>query len=188
MRPMKKFTKFLFVGLACVGSGSLHAKEALDGYLALSGGMIRHMTASDQVNGKDTRYGGRLDFVRLQKNVALDFRFGNGLTYQDFGGAFKLFEHIAFTSSSATGLTLGAGIGAMYSKTGLTSVNRAFYETFAPVFGRLLFDFGFGMGLFFDAEYSAMFQRRFAEGTQSGTNQSISNRYYLGAGLAFSAL
>ena len=182
---MNRF-KLAFVGLLVLGSVSAHA-EALDGYVGLSGGLVKHMSTTDQIDGEDSRYSFRIDFVRLQRNVALDLRFGNGMSYQDWGGALKVFHHFAFSNATATGLSVGGGLGAMYSRAGLESTQNTFYEIFAPVFARVIFDMGLGFGLFLDAEYNAMFQRRFPGGEQAD-NSDIQNRYFFGAGIAIVAM
>lgn len=187
MGPMSKITKAIFfMGLGLGILPQAHA-EALDGYVGFGGGMIRHLGAADKVAGKDTRYGGRIDFVRLQKSVALDLRGASGLTYQDFGAAFKIFHHFQFSPSNATGISLGGGLGGMYSRSGFEGADESFYEIFTPVFARVLLDFGFGMGIYLDAEYAPMLQRRFTAGATSD-NRDIANRYYLGAGVAFGAM
>lgn len=180
------FTKIAFMGLFLGLSAQVRA-EALDGYVGISGGLIKHMDESDQVDGSDSRYGVRVDFVRVQKNVSLDLRLGNGMKYQDFGGAFKVFHHFAFSGSTATGLSVGGGIGAMYSKSGIEGSDEGFTEIFVPVFARIIFDMGLGFGLFLDAEYNAMFQRRFLDAAQSDS-RDVANRYFLGAGIAIVAM
>ncbi|HVJ65312.1 MAG TPA: hypothetical protein VM901_08660 [Bdellovibrionota bacterium] len=183
---MNKFTKLALVGLISGFSSQLRA-EALDGYIALTGGLIKHMSASDQSAGKASRYMGRLDFVRVQKNVALDLRFGSGMDYQDMGGAFKVFHHFAFSGSTATGISLGGGLGGMYSRAGVEGTNATFYELFSPVFARVIFDMGLGFGLLLDAEYNAMFQRRYPDGEVSD-NSKVANRFFFGAGIAITAM
>ena len=176
-------SKIALVGLFFATTSQLRA-EALDGYLGLSGGLITHMTPSEQASGS-TRYGARLDFVRVQKSVALDLRFGSGMDYQDMGGAFKVFHHFAFSGTTATGLSLGGGIGSMYCSGGIGDSDAAFYDLFAPVFARVIFDMGLGFGLFVDAEYNAVLKRTLVDG---GSGGNAGNRYFIGAGLAITAL
>lgn len=181
---MNQFAKFAVVCGLMVTALSARA-ESMDGYVALSGGMIRHMSTNDKVNNKDLRYGGRIDFVRLQKNIALDLRYGTGLDYVDYGAAFKLFHHFGFASTNATGLSMGVGFGGNYSS-GFEGQDVAFSEMFVPAFARILLDFGMGLGFVIEGEYNAVLSRQAVSGPDfpSGTL----NRYYIGAGLAISAM
>lgn len=176
-------SKLLVVGLFLSVSSGLRA-EGLDGYIGISGGMNKHLTASDT---KGSRYDVRIDFARLQKSIALDLRLGNGMKYSDIGGAFKIFEHFAFSDSTSTGVSLGTGLGATYSRAGVTGVDKSFYDVFVPAFARVMFDFGFGGGLFVDFEYQAMFMRRYPSGDVSDS-RDLAHRFYIGAGIAISAL
>jgi hypothetical protein len=186
MIRMTRFSKIAIMGLL-LGSTSQLRAEALDGYIALSGGITKHLDQSDQMAGKDSRMSVRLDFVRVQKSVALDLRFGTGMEYEDMGGAFKVFHHFAFSNSTSTGISLGGGIGGMYSRAGYSGSGETFYEMFIPAFARVIFDMGLGFGLFVDAEYNAMVQRRFTTGSQSDSS-AVNNRYFLGAGIAVTAM
>ena len=81
---MKKI--FLALGLAS-GFGATTAIHAdpIDGYLTTSFNYTNQF-ATGESGG---RYGGRLEFGRISRWVAMDFRYSTGLKYSDYGAMLK---------------------------------------------------------------------------------------------------
>jgi hypothetical protein len=114
-----------------------------------------------------------------------------GQDYSDFGGLFRIYKHWKFGAESSTGLSLGAGLGAMYSQgaTPLPDVKRqAFVDGIGAPFLRFIWDWGVGAGLAFDLEYQLVPLRYYTEDTETDNvedDQNLRQRVMLGVSLLF---
>lgn len=139
----------------------------------------------------------RFDFTRLAQWVSLDARlgFGNGVT--DYGGVIKFFHHwyLGDRASSATGFSLGAGLGAMAGKGdspivlagGIGSVaSRSFVDLIVHPFGRFLYDTGDGYGFFVDLGFDMVPLRVYKSGSPSREG-SFRNRVFIAVGFPIGA-
>lgn len=157
----------------------------LDGYVGL-GGAILHQFSSQE---EGTRQNIKVEFARLRKWISIDARVGLGQGYSDFGGLFRFYKHWKFDKDSATGISLGAGIGAMYSQ-GVSPVagegRKAFVDVIGAPFVRFIWDWGNGVGLGIDAEYQLVPYTMYTDdtGTDSVDDvRELRNRVFLGVSL-----
>ena len=125
----------------------------LDGFVGLGGGLVNQMTEEDGRGDADlagARNYVHVEFARLRKWVSIDLRAGFGKEYNDFGGLFRVARHWKFGSEAATGISFGAGVGAMYSsgirRTGSTE-RDAFVDCVGAPFVRYIWDWGNSMGV-----------------------------------------
>lgn len=159
----------------------------LDGYVGLGGALLQQFT--DEEAG--TRQNIKVEFVRLRKWISLDARVGLGNGYSDFGGLFRLYKHWKFDRESSTGISLGAGLGAMYSQgtSPLPGLERQpFIDAIGAPFIRYIWDWGNGMGISFDLEYQIVPIRNYTEDTEFDDvedDQTLRNRVLLGVSLLF---
>jgi hypothetical protein len=171
MRSLLSFLVFSSSTLSFVASA-----DPIDGYINTS----FDMNMRSKTNDSGTRVGGKIEFGRINRNFALDFRFAKGLDYSDFGFAPKLFgtwyfhEYFAFQGGAELGLSYSSGI----VKTGV--VKQSFSETFAGPFARLLFDSQRGVGVVLNVGYDYVFSRRYnstagADGRSDTTPASLIN-------------
>jgi hypothetical protein len=122
--------------------------EFLDGFIGVGGGATQHLTESNFTEeDRGLRQYAHLEFTRLRRWIALDVRAGFGQDYNDYGLLFKVYKHWRFSPKNSTGLSLGAGVGAMYSpkKTstpseGTTITRYAFVDLIGAPFARYMWD------------------------------------------------
>ncbi len=159
----------------------------LDGYVGLGGAFLQQF--SDEESG--TRQNIRVEFARIRKWISLDARVGLGQDYSDFGGLFRLYKHWKFDRESSTGISLGAGVGAMYSQgtTPAAGLDRQpFIDAIGAPFIRYIWDWGNGMGLSFDLEYQIVPMRMFTEDTETDNvedDKNLRNRVLFGMSILF---
>ncbi len=171
--------------LASFGSGGAMAQEAMTGYVAGGGAFVMHTQASE--SGSRLNY--KLEFARVVKNISAELRFGTGLNYKDYGGTLKGFWHFNFQdpTTSATGISLGLGAGAMHSGTGtvLTGM-RGFTDIVIHPFVRFLWDSRFNVGGVIEAGMDWVPYRTYT-GTGTTADSTTRLRFYVGAGIAIGA-
>jgi hypothetical protein len=159
----------------------------LDGYVGLGGGLVQQL--SDEEKG--TRQVIRVEFARLRKWISIDFRAGLGQDYSDFGGLFRIYKHWKFDNESSTGLSFGAGLGAMYSQGARPAAGlerQPFVDAIGAPFLRFIWDWGTGMGLGIDLEYQLVPIRNFTEDTEFDNvedDQNLRQRVMLGVSILF---
>ena len=159
----------------------------LDGYVGLGGAIVPHLTDEE----KGTRQAIRLEFARLRKWISIDFRAGLGEDYSDFGGLFRIYKHWKFNGDSATGISLGAGLGGMYSQgeRPLPGFDRQpFVDAIGAPFIRFIWDWGYSMGLGFDLEYQLVPLRNYTEDSsfdEVEDDQNLRQRIMFGVSLLF---
>ncbi|MEZ4813835.1 MAG: hypothetical protein R3A80_01340 [Bdellovibrionota bacterium] len=159
----------------------------LDGYVGLGGAFLQQLSAEEE----GTRQIIRVEFARIRKWISLDARVGLGQNYSDFGGLFRVYKHWKFNKESSTGISFGAGVGAMYSQ-GATPVSgldrQPFIDAIGAPFIRYIWDWGNGMGLGIDLEYQLVPLRMFTEDTDTDNvedDQNLRQRIMLGVSLLF---
>gem|GEM_PF-1213960 len=133
---------------------------------AVSLGFLGSLLPSNEDYG--SRIGAKIGFNRLGKNVSLDLRMSSAEDYLDFGGVFRVFHHWYSNQPYSSGLSLGLGIGVMYSEefkeipSGLSSSvatpanfldDSFFFDVLTGPFIRYIWDFGNNWGLYLEAEY-----------------------------------
>lgn len=157
--------------LAGVGACAVLAKaEPMDAYLMPAFSYTQHLSSLESGG----RMGGRMEFGRFGKNIALDVRFGTGTGYTDYGVAFKAFGHWDFGASQNMSVDLGGSAIVLYSK-GYeeASIKQAFNDLGISPFVRFTYDTGLGFGIMADAGVELMMLRRtrtttLATGSSSG--------------------
>ena len=182
---MRKFIKFNAILLIASGFSQSAKAENLDGYVGFLGGANIHLTNIDKVDGANARLGGKLDFVRLSRNIALDLRYGSGMDYTDFGAALKALAHFPFSQSSSTGLVLGLGLSGTSSSGLSNGSGESFYDAGAVVMSQFIFDLGIGAGMVFEAELNPVFLRN---GSSFPKDSSLRNRFSVSAGFVINAI
>ncbi len=126
-----------------------------------------------------------IQFGRLQKNVELDFSFGNGNGYRDYGVAFRVFNHFQFGSDDkATGVSVGLGIGA-YSADKATP--RPFVDLGVSPFVRGVYDFGIGVGIALEAGLQLVPLRSYTDKAEPKSNSTLQTGFFAGATLLLSS-
>lgn len=159
----------------------------LDGYVGLGGAILQQL--SDEEKG--TRQLIKLEFARIRKWVSLDFRASLGQDYSDFGGMFRLYKHWKFDGESSTGISLGAGVGGMYSQGATPTAGfdrQPFVDGIAAPFIRYMWDWENGMGLSFELEYQLVPIRNYTEDSEFDNvedDSNLRNRVVLGVNLLF---
>ena len=144
----------------------------LDGFVGAGGGVVTQLTDTE----KGTREVVRLEFARLRKYIAIDFRVGFGQNYSDFGGMFRLYKHIKFGNESSTGISLGLGGGAMYSQGKPPTAGQdrqPFFDVIGAPFARFIWDWGNGVGMGFDLEYQLVPLTNFTNDTATDNVSDI---------------
>jgi len=182
--------------LTCLLSVNLYAQSDeievddpvyLDGYVGLGGAILQQL--SDKEAG--TRQNIKVEFARIRKWISLDARVGLGKDYSDFGGVFRLYKHWKFDGESSTGISLGAGVGAMYSQGASPAAGldrQPFIDGIGAPFIRYIWDWGNGMGLSFDLEYQLVPMRMFTEDSETDEvedDQNLRNRVLFGVNVLF---
>jgi hypothetical protein len=180
---MNKFCrKLLSLGTLLAVSGGLGAPAQageMDGYVMPSFVVTSNMAAVE----RGIRMGGRLDFGRLAKNIALDLRYNSGLGYKDYGGAFKIFQHWEFSQELAASL----GIGALFmASNGIATANprRAFHEFGLSPFGRVMFETPWHFGLMTEFGVDLVPTRTFTTEPR-GTESTLRPRFFVTLGVPF---
>lgn len=159
----------------------------LDGYVGLGGGLVQQLSTEEE----GTRQAIRVEFARIRKWISIDARVGLGQDYSDFGGLFRIYKHWKFGTESSTGLSLGAGLGAMYSQGATPAVDQdrqPFVDGIGAPFLRFIWDWGIGAGLAFDLEYQLVPLRYYTEDTDTDNvedNQDLRQRVMLGVSILF---
>jgi hypothetical protein len=160
----------------------------LDGYVGLGAALVPHLTSPEG----GTRQNFRVEFARLRKHISLDARVGLGQDYSDFGGLFRVYRHFKFNpDTSSTGISIGAGLGAMYSQgtrppQGAERV--AFVDAIGAPFIRYVWDWRMGMGLGIDLEYQLVPLTKFFDDSEINAREDINDlrsRIFLGISLLF---
>ncbi len=160
-------------------------KEILNGVVAPAVSFLQPAEAYET----DSRIYGRIEFMRIPKNIGLDFRVGSGGGYTDLGLSIKFFKHWQFSTGAATGVSAGLGIGGLYSK-GSDAISSEldfnpgengendFIELFGAPFIRYIWDWGnqFGMGV--ELEYQILPFRRFVQ-SPTKTIEDVQQKFAL---------
>lgn len=158
----------------------------LDGFVGVGGSIVSHLSEGEQ----GTRQNVRVEFARIRKWIAIDLRVGFGQDYTDFGGNFRVFKHIRFTDrDSATGLSLGMGLGGMYSQGQSPKPGddrQPFADIIVSPFARFIWDWGNGVGMGFDLEYQAVPYTTYMEDTATDNFDDIRDlRHRIMFGVSF---
>ncbi|NCN26629.1 hypothetical protein GW915_03560 [bacterium] len=162
---------------------SAHA-DKLNGIVGPSGFFNWQITDSE----KATRQLYKFEFTRLTKHFGVDFRVGTGEGYTDYGGAFRLFNHIELGGDSdrATGITYGGGAGGMWSSlddvSATSGENNERTDVVFHAFTRYIYDFGNNIGLGIELEYQFVPYTAFRYGIP---RQIRENRHRILLGLNF---
>ena len=166
--------------------------EFLDGFVGIGGGTVQHLTESQFTeDDRGLRQYAHLEFSRLRRWIALDVRAGFGQDYNDYGLVFKIYKHWRFNPKNSTGLSLGAGVGGMYSpkKTLSETESRyAFIDFVGAPFARYIWDWGNGMGIEASLEYQLLPLRKYVGDTSiTEDNNDLRTRVAFGLSLLFEA-
>jgi len=169
----------------------------LDGYVGLGGGYLQQFTSQSNPNTgaeieKGSRELARIEFARIRKHFSLDARVGFGNNYTDFGGVFRFFQHFKFNTRTSTGLSLGLGLGGMYTEgrpsDGAGLKKEPFVDIIAAPFTRFIWDWGVDAGMAFDLEYQIV-PYTYYTNTSNTDNysdvRSIRSRIMLGVSFLF---
>ncbi len=154
--------------------------EYLDGFVGLGFGYTYRLTEPE--DGRRRYF--RVEFARLRKWISIDARVGFGKGYSDYGGLFRVAKHWRFDGDSATGISLGAGVGALFSdgvKPRAGFSREAFIDVIGAPFLRFIWDFGRSMGLAFEAEYQVVPKTMFVNDNEDDTIKDVSKtrqRFY----------
>ena len=162
---------------------SAHAADELNTYVMPMGTFTRHMHTTEDGN----RLGGRLEFANMNKYFAVDFRFGTGNNYTDFGGSAKFFNHWRFDGYA---IGVGMGLTGLYSK-GPNNVTEASRQPFVDAGGspfvRFILDRKWGVGLMIELGVDTMVLRQIQKKNDlpSDSNNTMRMRPYIGLGIPF---
>ncbi|MBS1984714.1 MAG: hypothetical protein JST16_11130 [Bdellovibrionales bacterium] len=174
----------LILALGLVALSAPVLADNLNTVIIPTGVWMKHSSSVES----GSRYGGRIEFANLGKNVAFDLRIGSGLDYLDYGASLKFFAHDTLTKDFSW--SLGGGAVADYSA-GYTTVAEAsrqgFVDTGVDAFGRLFWDSGSGVGVMLELGLECMFHRNtFAKGSlEASSNSDIRYRPYVALGVPF---
>jgi hypothetical protein len=151
MECMQRLLSKVLVGALGAVSFTLAADD-MKGFVGLG------FAPAMQFDGPDPgiRSTARLEFNRIIRNVALEFRGSSNSDYQDFGGIIKTFKTWGLSDETATGIHLGLGLGGNFGDkyyNGDLNRREKGVEFFLHTFSRFLWDFGVGLGLAFDLAY-----------------------------------
>lgn len=163
--------------------------EFLDGFVSVGGGFIQHLKENELTqNDKGVRQYAHLEFTRLRRWIALDVRAGFGHGYNDYGLIFKVYKHWRFNPKNSTGLSLGAGLGGMYSpkKNSPTDPRNPYIDLVGSPFARYMWDWGNGVGIEASLEYQLIPLRKYTD-TPSTSNSDLRTRLGFGLSLLFEA-
>lgn len=179
MRASLKIALYL-AGVA--GFAVLAKADPMGAYLMPAVSFTKGMESSES----SLRTGGRFEFGRFDKNIALDLRFGQGGGYKDLGGSFKGFGHWNLGDREQMGLDFGGGLVLLYSK-GLDSavLRQSFTEFGLSGFVRFTYDFGLGFGVMADLGLEMILQRRLRATTaaEASSDSTMRPRPYLAIGV-----
>jgi hypothetical protein len=163
--------------------------EFLDGFIGIGGGMTKNLT-QNELTQDDIKYRqyAHLEFNRLRRWIALDLRAGFGNSYNDYGLIFKVYKHWRFSSKNSTGLSLGAGVGGMFSpkKNSPTDPRDPYVDLIGVPFARYIWDWGNGVGIEASLEYQLIPLRKYMD-TPSTSNSDLRTRFGFGLSLLFEA-
>ena len=163
--------------------------EFLDGFIGIGGGMIQHLTENELTQHDiGFRQYAHLEFTRLRRLISLDLRAGFGHGYNDYGLIFKVYKHWRFSAKNSTGLSLGAGVGGMFSpkKNSPTDPRNPYVDLIGVPFVRYMWDWGNGVGMEASLEYQLIPLRKDTD-TPSTSNSDLRTRFGFGLSLLFEA-
>ncbi len=197
---MAKQSSFLSRGVLLRGSllgifflSAAGRADEMNSYVALSGNVIQSLSSIE----KGTRGGGKIEFARLPRWVAMDLRFASGNHYTDLGAILKFYKHWKFSEEdSATGISLGMGAGIL-SSTGVDNGSyadgnatvdggkRSFMDIVAHPFTRYVWDTGRGFGIVADLGVDIVPRRSYQKKDDVIGNKDDHMRYRVQASVGF---
>lgn len=191
---MARFFYVFFLVIGCFVK-PVYAADDLGAYAAVSGQFIQSLSTIES----GTRAGGKLEFARLDRWVAMDLRVATGNHIMDYGFVLKLFRHWRFSENLATtGISAGVGPVLLYSQgvdngsfaEGTATAEgkkRAFMDLGLHPFVRFIYDTERGFGVVADLGVDMIFARRFSTNADGlGSNDKRSRYRVAGSiGVAF---
>ncbi len=179
MRATYKIALYL-AGVA--GCAALAKADPMDAYIMPAFSYTKHLSSSESVS----RMGGRIEFGRFAKNIALDLRLGQGGGYSDYGTSFKAFGHWDLGDSDRFGLDLGAGAVVLFSGGYDDAViQQSFYEMGLAPFVRFTYNTGYGFGVTADLGTELMLTRRYkaTDAAEASSVNRLRPRVYFALGI-----